>query len=84
MTRADLLQFMRAHRYAVQASVSAAGLPQAALVGIVVTDGFEGERLQWPGLIHLRATATWIRYSDFSVGPPLILEFDADALRRLI
>jgi hypothetical protein len=32
---------MRQHPLAVQASVSAAGTPQAAVVGIVVTDGFE-------------------------------------------
>jgi general stress protein 26 len=41
MTRAELLQFMRAHIYAVQASVSASGQPQAAVVGIVVTDDVE-------------------------------------------
>lgn len=41
MTRAKLLEFMRAQRYAVQASVSATGAPQAAVVGIVVTDSFE-------------------------------------------
>ena len=41
MTRAELLQFMRAHVYAVQASVAASGPPQAAVVGIVVTDDFE-------------------------------------------
>ena len=36
-----LLEFMRLHRLAVQASVSAAGVPQAALVGYAVTDQFE-------------------------------------------
>lgn len=41
MTASELLTFMRAHRMAVQASVSAAGAPQAAVVGIVVTDAFE-------------------------------------------
>jgi general stress protein 26 len=41
MTRAQLLKFLRAHRYAVQASVSEAGEPQAAVVGVVVTDRFE-------------------------------------------
>jgi general stress protein 26 len=38
VNRDDLLQFMRSHRLAVQASVSASGTPQAAVVGIVVTD----------------------------------------------
>ena len=41
MTRTELLQFVRSHRYAVQTSVSQSGSPQAALVGIVVTDDFE-------------------------------------------
>jgi hypothetical protein len=41
MTRADLLAFMRLHRYAVQASVSDIAHPQAAIVGIAVSDGFE-------------------------------------------
>jgi len=36
-----LLDFMRLHRLAVQASVSAAGVPQAAMVGFAVTDQFE-------------------------------------------
>jgi hypothetical protein len=37
------------------------------------------ERLTWPGLIYLRATPTWLRYSDYNKN----LEFDAAALRRL-
>ena len=41
MTRAELLQFMRGHSLAVQTSVSPTGAPQAAVVGIVVTDDFE-------------------------------------------
>src|SRR5262245_57405909 len=41
MTRAEILEFIRCHSLAVQASVSAAGAPQAAVVGFVVTDDFE-------------------------------------------
>ena len=41
MTRAELLAFMRGHSLVVQASVSAADAPQAAVVGAVVTDAFE-------------------------------------------
>jgi hypothetical protein len=41
MTTTELLSFMREHSLAVQASVSPAGAPQAAVVGIVVTDDFE-------------------------------------------
>ena len=40
MTRDALLRFMRAGRYAVLASVADSG-PQAAVVGIVVTDRFD-------------------------------------------
>jgi len=36
-----LLAFLRQHRLAVEASVSAAHTPQAAVVGIAVTDRFE-------------------------------------------
>jgi pyridoxine/pyridoxamine 5'-phosphate oxidase len=41
MDAPGLLQFMRRHRVAVQASVSAATGPQAAVVGFAVTDQFE-------------------------------------------
>ena len=41
MTRSGLLQFMRSHSLAVQASVSPTLAPQAAVVGMVVTDDFE-------------------------------------------
>ena len=41
MTRAALLEFMRSEKYAVQASVSPSGAPQAAVVGIAVTDRLE-------------------------------------------
>ncbi|HVQ24603.1 MAG TPA: pyridoxamine 5'-phosphate oxidase family protein [Planctomycetota bacterium] len=41
LTRQELLAFMRSHAMAVQASVSAHGAPQAAVVGFVVNDRFE-------------------------------------------
>lgn len=41
MTRAELLAFMRRHKLAVQTSVTPDGAPQAAIVGIAVTDDFE-------------------------------------------
>jgi general stress protein 26 len=41
MTTAELLTFMREHPLAVQASVSATGGVQAAVVGIVITDDLE-------------------------------------------
>jgi general stress protein 26 len=41
------------------------------------------ERLSWPELIHMRVKPTWIRYSNYGPQPPLVLEFDAAALRAL-
>jgi pyridoxine/pyridoxamine 5'-phosphate oxidase len=41
MNRAELLTFLRAHRYAVQASTAADGAPQAAVIGVAVTDALE-------------------------------------------
>jgi hypothetical protein len=41
MTRDALLEFMRSEKYAVLASVSSNGRPQAAVVGIAVSDRFE-------------------------------------------
>jgi hypothetical protein len=131
---------MRSEKYAVQTSVSPGGLPQAAVVGIAVSDRFEivfdtldssrkapnlranpavafviggtrdgdersvqyegiadepsggeldrlldvyyarfpdgRERRSWKGLIYIRVTPTWIRYSNFSANPPEIVEFD--------
>ena len=40
-TRADILEFVRGHSLAVQASVSASNSPQAAVVGVIITDDFE-------------------------------------------
>ena len=41
MTRAELLAFLRTRRYVVETSVAADLSPQAAIVGVAVTDGFE-------------------------------------------
>ena len=145
--RSELLGFLRAHRYAVVASVSRETGAQAAVVGIAVLDTFEivfdtlatsrkarnleedprialviggvtgdeqwtvqyegvadrpagaeltdiqqryfqvfpdgRDRLAWPNLIHVRVRPRWIRYSDFGVDPPLIVEMTAAHLARL-
>jgi hypothetical protein len=39
--KSELLEFMRRHRLAIEASVSVTGAPQAAVVGIVVGDELE-------------------------------------------
>ncbi len=142
MKRDDLLQQMRSNKHAVEASTGLDG-PQAAVVGIVVSDTFEiffdtlgttrkaenlrrdpraafvvggtgdndvrtiqvagiadepaGDELArlkalyfarfpdgpsreaWPGITYFRVRPTWLRYSDFSQDPPLIVELsDAD------
>ena len=41
MTRAELLTFLQKHRLGVQSTVSPAGEPQAAVVGIAVTSELE-------------------------------------------
>jgi PPOX class probable F420-dependent enzyme len=41
MNRSELARFLRRHRYAVQATSHADGAPQAAVIGIAVTDELE-------------------------------------------
>src|SRR5215472_2871195 len=41
MTRSNVLEFMRSHSLAVQASVSSLDAPQAAVVGFAVNDDFQ-------------------------------------------
>jgi pyridoxine/pyridoxamine 5'-phosphate oxidase len=41
MERSELLTFLRRHRYAVQSSTAVDGAPQAAVVGIAVSDSLE-------------------------------------------
>ncbi|MCC7008827.1 MAG: pyridoxamine 5'-phosphate oxidase family protein [Acidobacteria bacterium] len=41
MKPVELLQFLRLHRWAVEASSSPDRTPQAALIGVAVTDAFE-------------------------------------------
>jgi hypothetical protein len=41
------------------------------------------QRLKWPGLTYIRATPRWLRYSDYTLDPPVIAEWDASALRGL-
>jgi hypothetical protein len=37
-------------------------------------------RASWPGLIYVRVRPTWIRYSDYNVDPPEIVELGAEDL----
>ena len=38
------------------------------------------QREAWPGLSYVRVRPRWIRYSDFSTSPAIIVEFDAARL----
>lgn len=38
------------------------------------------ERQSWAGITYVRVRPNWLRYSDFGVSQPLIVEFDAKAL----
>jgi hypothetical protein len=41
----------------------------------------DGEsRLSWPGLIYVRVSPRWLRYSDFGQPAPLIVEFSETQL----
>lgn len=135
MTRAELVQFLRRHSLAVQASVAVGRAPQAAVIGFAVSDACEivfdtltttrkyanlrsdprvalvigwdhemtvqlegvvdfptgaeltrvrevyfavfpdgRDRLAWPGITHARVRPTWVRFSDFTKAPHLVVE----------
>ena len=38
------------------------------------------DRLAWPGITHVRVRPTWVRFSDFTVDPPRILELGPEVL----
>jgi hypothetical protein len=38
------------------------------------------DRLAWPGIIHARVRPTWVRFSDYTVDPPRIVELGPDDL----
>jgi hypothetical protein len=40
------------------------------------------DRLRWPGLTYVRVTPVWVRYSDYNVNPPVVVEFSAGDLDR--
>ena len=142
MTQTELLAFLRAQSWAVEASVAATGAPQAAVIGVAVTDRcelvfdtlsssrkhanlvrdprtafvvgwdhartvqYEGladqptgaelvalqavyfarypdgpARLAWPDITYWRVRPTWIRYRDFNVDPPILVEWDQASIR---
>jgi len=40
-------------------------------------------RLSWPGIMYVRVRPTWVRYSDYNVEPPLIVEFTSEQLHAV-
>ena len=38
------------------------------------------DRLAWPGITHARVRPTWVRFSDYTKAPPLIVELNRDEL----
>ena len=40
-------------------------------------------RLSWPGIMYVRVRPTWVRYSDYNVDPPLIVEFTSEQLHAV-
>ena len=60
------------------------GPDRARLIALYLTVFPEGrERQEWPGLTYIRAMPKWLRYSDYNIDPPEIVELDAEALRSL-
>lgn len=154
LMRNELVEFMRANPLAMVATVSAEGAPEAALVGVAVSDRLElmfdtldtsrkvlnvrreprvaavfgaaggyvsgkhdertiqyegvadvpsGEelkrvqesiyfkqfpdgraRMKWPHIAYVRVRPLWIRYSDYNVSPPRIIEMRGEELAKLL
>ena len=40
-------------------------------------------RLSWLGIVYVRVRPTWVRYSDYNVDPPLIVEFTSEQLHAV-
>jgi pyridoxine/pyridoxamine 5'-phosphate oxidase len=40
------------------------------------------DRLSWPGITHVRVRPTWIRFSDFTRDPPVVMELSGQALTQ--
>lgn len=60
------------------------GAERARLTELYFTVFPDGrERQKWPSLTYFRAMPRWLRYSDYNVDPPVILEWDTAALHHL-
>jgi hypothetical protein len=154
INRSDLLEFMRANPLVTAATISPDGAPQAAILGVAVSDQlelvfdtvdnsrkfrnirhegriavvfgaaggyksgshdertlqYEGiadvpsgeelervretiylkqfpdgrERMQWPHITYVRVRPVWLRYSNYNVNPPEIVELSGDELAKFV
>jgi pyridoxine/pyridoxamine 5'-phosphate oxidase len=154
MTRLEVVTFVRANPLATAATASVDGAPQAALVGVAVSDHLElvfdtlettrkalnlrlnsriavvfgaagayksanhderclqieghadfpsgdglrtvqetiyfqqfpdgRSRMAWPHITYVRVRPVWLRYSDYNVGPPEIVEWHGEKLAEFI
>jgi general stress protein 26 len=41
-------------------------------------------RLSWPGITYIRLRPTWARFSDFSVDPPNVVEFEKSEIENFV
>jgi hypothetical protein len=76
VTRADLVQFLRRYKLAVQASVAPGGSPQAAVVGFAVSDACE---------IVFDTVTTTRKYQNLAADPriALVIGWDHDATAQI-
>jgi hypothetical protein len=42
------------------------------------------ERMKWPHIAYVRVRPMWMRYSNYNVNPPEIVELRAEGLRKFI
>jgi predicted pyridoxine 5'-phosphate oxidase superfamily flavin-nucleotide-binding protein len=94
MTRAELLSFLRQSRVAVEATAAEDGTPQAAVVGIAVSDGLEiifdtlestrkyANLRADPRIALVVVRPSQIRFSDFTATPPLFVTFGPNELEK--
>jgi pyridoxine/pyridoxamine 5'-phosphate oxidase len=74
MTRDELFEFMAAHRWAVEATVTPSGAPQAAVIGFAVT-----ERLE----LIFDTLKTSRKYQNFLASPQMALVIGWDDAQTL-
>jgi pyridoxine/pyridoxamine 5'-phosphate oxidase len=75
LSPSELLSYMRAQPWAIEASVTPQGGPQAAVVGVAISDRWA---LLFDTVVQSRKHQNLVK--NFNVDPPLIQEWDASAI----